>query len=491
MHNTSYQRGSIIVSLLVIMIFLTITVLSLGAISQTNIQRSVNRILLLQAQYAAESGADIALSYLNEAQPAPTGQKMLMSHAPYYSATYEVAVSDIAANSKKALSIGRVYRPAVTAAQLATATPDVTYKLEVGYTRSSTSMTSSILSRNSVEIDSSVKEVKAKSLFVNEYIKANKNGNLITIDDLTVAGKYPDSTNCSILGAGDLNRSPELVALGQKAKIHTGNNVCISPPGNTSNSNFDVTANDSSIQKIASTQIPWDFKMNGNDGNGVYSNGPCSDWGQASPVTIPRTTARKSHYPDTNDGVIDAFACTFSGSAIAPNKADLNLSNRTYIIKDHVHVRAHLCRNYTCTPTFKNPDNDTKFIFVEGVINFQNITVDDNSVGNIAFISYSTSQTIAGSKQCPSNLAAIRIGKDGSNAVNAPKAYFIAVNGMLCIDQTKFLNGAASLGGISGKDLYISSNSGGVFYLTFNPQFPLSDIPLDLAWRTGNIKRLY
>ena len=75
MHSTSSQRGSIIVSLLVIMIFLTITVLSLGTISQTNIQRSVNRILLLQAQYAAESGADIALSYLNEAQPAPTGQK--------------------------------------------------------------------------------------------------------------------------------------------------------------------------------------------------------------------------------------------------------------------------------------------------------------------------------------------------------------------------------------------------------------------------------
>ena len=65
MRNTSEQSGSIIVSIMVIMIFLTMTVLSLSVVSQTNITRAAQRIFLLQAQYAAESGADAAVAYLN------------------------------------------------------------------------------------------------------------------------------------------------------------------------------------------------------------------------------------------------------------------------------------------------------------------------------------------------------------------------------------------------------------------------------------------
>ena len=58
------ESGSILVSILVIMIFLTITVLSLAVVSQTNITRATQRIFLLQAQYAAESGADAVVAYL-------------------------------------------------------------------------------------------------------------------------------------------------------------------------------------------------------------------------------------------------------------------------------------------------------------------------------------------------------------------------------------------------------------------------------------------
>ena len=492
------ESGSIIVSILVIMIFLTITILSLGVMSEQNRQRSAQRIYLLQAQYAAESGADIALSYTNSGGTIPTGERPLLSYAPYYRATYEVSTISVDANKKTATSIGRMYRPATAT------TPDLTYKIKVDIERSTASFTSTIVSRNSVDIASSVKEVKGNSMFINEYLRSNKNGNKIIIDDLKIAGKYPDASNCSIVGTGDLIRSPELIAAGVKAQIRTSYNNCISPPGNSSNSDFNVTANDSSLQKVASINIPWDFKMNNNDGLGNYTSAGCSAWTNSPyniPVSVsPEANKRKTHYPDTNAGVVAAFACTGSGSATGSGPADLNLgTDRTYTIYNHAHVRANLCKAYVCTPRFKNPDaGTTKFIFVEGVVNFENVIADDDpaspnySPGSVVFISYSTNQAISASAQCPSSQASIRIGKaTGSREILAPRAYFIAINGTLCIDQSKFTANRSTLGGVSGKDIYISSNSGGSFYLTFNPNFPLSQIPLDLTWRSANLKRLY
>lgn len=487
MRNTSNQSGSIIVSIMVIMIFLTMTVLSLAVISQANITRGTQRIHLLQAQYAAESGADVVVAYLNStsgAYPSSGVEKELFTYAPTYRATYQATISDhpTDANKKLVNSVGRVYQPSTAT------TAKLTYKLNVTLDRSSMQFTSSIVSRNSVEVASSVKAVVAQSLFVNEYLRANKNTTDITINDLTVAGKYPDGSNCSLSGAGNLVRNSSLPA-GTKAKIVMAHSNCMDvPPGNTSNTDFDITANDSSLQKIASIYIPWSYKMNNTDGGGNYVNGNCSDWAAASPSIPSSGNARKTHYPDTGAGTVPASSCGGVGSA----PADLNLGNKTYTINDHAHIRANLCKASSCTPKFINPDaSNPKFIFVEGVINFERVTVDSTSPGEVVFISYSTSQTIAASKQCPSNSAAIRLGKDGSNSLLAPKAYFIATNGMLCVDQTKFDTGVQSLGGISGKDIYLSSNSGATFELTFNPSFPLSSIPLDLSWRASNIKRVY
>lgn len=481
------ESGSILVSILVIMIFLTMTVLSLAVVSQTNITRATQRIYLLQAQYAAESGADAVVAYLNSSSGSYSEsgtEKLLYTYAPNYRATYQATITDdpADANKKTVHTVGRVYQPATAT------TARFTYKLDVKLERSSMAFTSSIVSRNSVEIASSVKAVVAKSLFVNEFVRANKNTTDVTIDDLTVAGKYPDGSNCSLSGAGNLVRNSSLPA-GTKAKIHMAYSNCMDPsPGNTSDASFDVTANDSSIQKIASIYIPWGYKMNNNDGGGNYTNGNCSDWTAASPSIPSSGNARKTHYPDSGAGTVPASQC--GGSGTAP--ADLNLGNKTYTINDHAHIRANLCKAYTCTPKFINPDaSKPKFIFVEGVINFERVTVDSSSPGDIIFISYSTSQSIQASKQCPSNSAAIRLGKDGSNSMLAPKAYFIATNGMLCVDQTKFDTGVQSIGGVSGKDIYLSSNSGATFELTFNPQFPLSSIPLDLSWRASNVKRVY
>lgn len=488
MRNIQHQSGSVIVSILVMMLFLTMTVMSLAVVSQTNMTRANQRIYLLQSQYAAESGADIVVAYLNSSTGtyADSGvEKNLLptGFAPTHRATYQATVTDTAnANKKIISSVGRVYQPATAT------TPKFTYKISVTLERSSMEYTASIVSRNSVEIASSVKAVIAKSLFVNEYVRANKNTNDIQIDDLTVAGKYPDGGSCSLSGTGNLVRNSGLPA-GTKAKLRMAHNNCMdSTPGNTSNADFDVTANDPTLQKIASIYIPWSYKMNNADGNGEYTNGNCSDWTASSPTIPSAGNARKTHYPDSGSGTVAASLCAGSGSS----PADINLGNKTITLNDHAHIRAHLCKAYTCTPKFINPEaSKPKFVFVEGVINFENITADDTSPGDIVFISYATSQTISASKQCPSDSAAIRLGKDGSNSLIAPKAYFIATNGMLCIDQTKFDTGTKSIGGVSGKDIYLSSVSGTTFELTFNPEFPLSSIPLDLSWGATDVKRVY
>lgn len=488
MHNPRPQSGSIIVSILIIMIFLTITILSLAVVSQANISRANQRIFALQAQYAAESGADTVVAYLNSTTGSYgySGVERALfkdSFAATHRATYTATVTDTGSPNKKVVvSEGKVYQPK------SATTPRFTYKVEVVLERSSMEYTASIVSRNSVEIASSVKAVIAKSLYVNEYLRANKNTNDVQIDDLTVAGKYPDGGNCSLSGSGNLIRNPNLPT-GTKAKLRMAHNNCMdTPPGNTSNDDFDIIANDSSLQKIASIYIPWSYKMNNDDGNGQYTSGSCSDWTAASPTIPSSGNPRETHYPDSGSGTVNASACAGSGS----QPADLNLGSKTITLNDHAHIRAHLCKAYTCTPKFINPEaSKPKFVFVEGVINFENVTVDDSSPGDVVFISYATSQTIGASKQCPSDSAAIRLGKDGSNALIAPKAYFIATNGMLCVDQTKFDTGTKSIGGVSGKDIYLSSISGAVFELTFNPEFPLQSIPLDLSWGATDVKRVY
>jgi hypothetical protein len=76
----------------------------------------------------------------------------------------------------------------------------------------------------------------------------------------------------------------------------------------------------------------------------------------------------------------------------------------------------------------------------------------------------------------------------GSLSVNAPAAYFIASNG-ICMDQTKFAANNA-MGGISGKNIFIATNSGTPFDLAMDPAFPTNQIPVDLSWRASRYRRL-
>ena len=82
----------------------------------------------------------------------------------------------------------------------------------------------------------------------------------------------------------------------------------------------------------------------------------------------------------------------------------------------------------------------------------------------------------------------IYLEKDGSTGTNAPAAYLLATNG-ICLYQTKF-DANPALGGLGGKNIYVSSNSGNPFDLYLDPNFPVSAIPIDLAWRAVYYQRL-
>jgi hypothetical protein len=162
---------------------------------------------------------------------------------------------------------------------------------------------------------------------------------------------------------------------------------------------------------------------------------------------------------------------------------DLNLIAGQYNIKDHVHVRANLCGSIGCAPTFNNPDATLKFVFIEGTINFLSLQTAAGS-GAIAFVSYGTD---------PGSLASVcpyggSIYLTNATETNAPKAYFIATNG-ICLDRTKFGSNPA-LGGLSGKNIYIATNPGSPFDLALDPTFPVSEIPVDLSWKAVRYRRL-
>ena len=106
------QSGSILVSILIIMIFLTMTVMSLAVISQTNITRANQRIFLLQAQYAAESGADVVVAYLNSSAGAYADsgveKQLTPTSTTTYRATYQSTVTDTATSMLLRLTIEEV-----------------------------------------------------------------------------------------------------------------------------------------------------------------------------------------------------------------------------------------------------------------------------------------------------------------------------------------------------------------------------------------------
>lgn len=470
------EKGALLVTVLVIMFFLMTMLLGLMLLASFNLARATERIFLLQTQYASETGADIALTNLNGGTTTAYGfttEKTILTSGGHYKATYKVKMDNSPTgdnNEKVITATGYLYSPA------SAATPKYTRTIKVTARRSNSASAASIISRNVVQVASSVKEVLGKDIFVNEYIQLDKNTNELIMENATVAGKNTSASNCSIGGSGKLIKPATFTNPGQtKTNLQLAYNNCVTPPGNSSNSDFDVTPNRNDIVKVQSTYIPWNYNMDSS-----YQNSPsgCGDWTSGSPRTIPGTgNTKKTHYPDDGSGI--ATSCGTSGT--------INLGSSTYEIRDHAHIRANLCNDsQSCNPTFNNTSGQIKYLFVEGSINLKGLTTTAGS-SPIVFVAYGGDPTdVTG--PCPLG-GAVYIGKAGSNTVNAPAAYFIAVNGGVCMDGTKF-GLTRSMGGVSGKNVYIATNSGTPFDLSFDPTFPVDQIPVNLSWKAAQYQRL-
>jgi hypothetical protein len=145
-----------------------------------------------------------------------------------------------------------------------------------------------------------------------------------------------------------------------------------------------------------------------------------------------------------------------------------------------------LCPSGGCTPTFYNPDSGAagiKFIFVEGSVHFDSIQTAAGS-GPIVLVAYGPDPSSL-SDVCPLG-GAIYLSKDST--ASAPALFLLANNGV-CLDKTRFGTDPA-LGGVSGKNVYISTNSGTPFDLELDTTFPVDSIPVDLAWRAVRFRRL-
>jgi Tfp pilus assembly protein PilX len=464
------QQGMVLVAIVSIMIFIGVIMLGVFSLATSNLSRSRGRILSLEAQYAAESGADAAIATLNNGNDAYTGtnSEVNVLTAGTYKATYTVAVSNGSTSKERVMTaVGRVYTPNTAA------TPTYKRTIRVTVQRSSTTAASSVLSRNIIALDSGIKNLYAKDIYANGYITMAKNTTNLVAENIYVAGKNTGATNCSIGGTGNLVKPASFSTPGQtKTNITLTYNNCISPPGNNSNANFNVLANQNSVPTVQSTYIPWSQFMDSS-----YQNSPtgCSDWTSgASPRNIPSTgNAKKTHYPDSGSNI--SSSCGTSG--------DLSLGSTQFNIKDNVHVRANLCAASACSPTFYNPDATIKYIFVEGDVNFSSVQTASGS-GPIVFIVYGTDPASkAGS--CP-------YGGSGylgnGSTTNAPALYLLTMNG-ICLDKIKF-GASPALGGIGGKNIYIATNPGTPFDLKLDPDFPVSQIPVDLSWRAVRYQRL-
>lgn len=472
MVKNTKQAGSILVTILTVMIFLSITVMSLAVLVNSNVARARSRVLLLQAQYSAESGADAAIAYLNSDPAASytgTSTDVTVLTSSRYKATFSTTVT-VGSNNKQRLitSIGKVYAPA------SSSTPTYTRKILVTAERSSATTASSMVSRNILAIGSAVKTVKAKDVYVNGFITTAKNSTVLTAENITVAGKNTGAANCSIEGPAELVKPSSFSTPGQtKTNITTAYNNCITPPGNTSNSDFNIAANSGNISTVTSLYLPWSQTMDSS-----YTNATsCNDWTTGGTTrTIPSlASSKRTHYPDNGSNI--STSCGTNGS--------LALDSNRYNITDNVHLRASLCAASACDPTFYNPTSNTYFVFIEGTVNFNSVQTASGS-GPIVFVVYGADPASKASV-CPYG-GAVYLGQSGSATTSAPALYLLAQNGV-CLDDTKFGSDPA-LGGIAGKNLYISTQSGTPFDLRFDPNYPTSQIPIDLAWRETGYERL-
>jgi len=468
----SDDNGAVIITILIVTLFISTLVSALIVYATSNVSRSRNRVLTLESQYAAESGADAAIGYLNNDPNASYtgtgGSEVTVLSNNLYKATFSTTVvAGSAGNEKIITSTGKVYSPKTAA------TASYIRKIEVVTQRTSDLVgVTGILSRNIIEIQSGVKNIYAKDLYVNGYINMNKNTTNLVAENVTVGGKNTGASNCSIGGTGNLVKPSSFTTPGQtKTKLILAYNNCISPPGNTSNSNFDVSANQNTISKVQSTYIPWSQYMDSS-----YTNaGSCNDWTTGtSPRQIPSTlNSKKTHYPDSGSNT----------STTCGTLGDLDLGSGQYNITDNVHIRANLCAASGCTPTFYNPTSTTRYIFVEGSVNFNGITTASGS-GPIILIVYGADPS-SKTSVCPYG-GAIYLGNTANTSAAA--MYFLANNGV-CLDKTKFSSSPA-LGGLSGKNIYIATNPGTPFDLKLDTTFDSTKVPINLSWHATRYRRL-
>lgn len=470
--SNAKEKGMVLAAILMISLFLSVLAFAIINFSTINLARSRNRVLLLQTQYAAESAADAAMAVLNSGNTSYTGTAsdvQIVDNAPFYRATYSVTVANGSSVNQKILTAtGKLYAPSTAS------TPKYTRQIEVMAERTSSSSSSSIVGRNILYVESGVKNIEGVGVFVNGFIQMNKNTTNLIAETITVADKNTGASNCSIGGTGNLVKPTVFTTPGQtKTIINTAYNNCITPPGNTSNADFTVSANQTGISKIQSTYVPWGYYMDTS-----YQNAPggCNDWTTGgSTRDIPSTgNTKKTHYPNNGSGTISS--CGTSGN--------INLGSNTYNIKDHVHLRANMCSSSACTPTFNNPDASIKFVFVEGSIRFNRVTTSAGS-GPIVLVSYGADPGGSVASECPYG-GAIYLGNSGTSS--APDLYFLASNG-ICLAKTRFGSDPA-LGGLSAKNVYIDSNPGTPFDLALDASFPVNQIPVDLSWKAGRYRRL-
>ncbi|HSW79434.1 MAG TPA: hypothetical protein VLG47_01530 [Candidatus Saccharimonadales bacterium] len=454
------DKGFILPNILFIMMFLTVILFGLVDLSNSVLYRARSRVYQLQALYAAESGADAALAMLNSASGSYSGtaSPVTILTAAQDKATFTNTVSAGSdSNQMIIMATGNVYVPKTAS------TPTYTRTVRVVAKRSSTTTSSAIVSRNILDIASSVKTVTAVDLYINGYINMAKNTNKLYAENITVGGKNTGASNCSIGGTGNLLKPASFTHAGQtKTNLKLQYNNCITPPGNTSNTDFNVSAN-TSVDQIVSTFVPFGQFMD----NSSLNAGSCSDWTGTSPLSIP-SVPNHTHYPDSSSNV--SSSCGTSGN--------IDLGSKTINISDNVHVRANFCQASSCSPTFNNTTSTLKWIFVEGDVDFASVQTSAGS-GPIVLVSYGSDPSSL-SVACPDG-GAIHVGTNGSQTTNAPALFLLASNG-LCLERTKFSAGQ-SLAGVSGKNVYIATNSGTPFDLAFNPTFPVDQIPTNLSWR--------
>jgi hypothetical protein len=465
------DNGMIIVSILIISMFLSVVVAALIVYATSNVTRARDRLMTLESQYAAESGADTAIAYLNNDPSLSytgSGGEVTVLNNSRYKATFSTTVADgSSVNEKIITSTGKVYSPA-SAAQAG-----YTRRIEVTAQRTSDNIAvTGILSRNIIDIQSGVKNLYAKDLYVNGYINTNKNTTNIIAENITVAGKNTSAANCSLGGPGNLVKPSSFTNPAQtKTNLTLAFNNCINPPGNASNTDFNVQANQNTLSKIQSTYIPWSLYMDAS-----YTDaGSCNDWTTGTfPRSIPSVAGSKStHYPDSGSNI--STACGTNG--------DLNLGTGQYNITDNVHIRANLCATSGCTPIFYNPTSTTRYVFVEGTVNFNAVTTAAGS-GPIILIVYG-SDPASKVSVCPLG-GAIYLGN--TDNTSAPAMYFLANNGV-CLDKTKFSSSPA-LGGLSGKNIYVATNPGTPFDLKLDTAFDSSKVPINLSWHAARYRRL-